>query len=65
MQTLNDKTNIPIVLGCVYKNPGIFKSGRGAVYNTEYIAPTITSMSGGGNKPTIIVKKIVKENKNE
>lgn len=46
------------MLGCVYKNKGQFASGRGAVYDSFYISPTILTMSGGGNKPMIIVKEI-------
>lgn len=40
-------TNKPIILGCVYKNKGTFLNGRGAVYDSECIAPTILTMSGG------------------
>lgn len=42
------RTDNPLVLGCVYKNNGVFLNGRGAVYDTNYIAPTILTMSGGG-----------------
>ena len=50
----NDEKNV-IVLGCVYSNPNnIFMNGRGAVYDTNGYAPTILTMSGGGNKPMII-----------
>lgn len=35
--------------GCVYDNPNNrAESGRGAVYSKFGIAPTITTMSGGG-----------------
>lgn len=51
-------TNKPIILGCIYDNPNNnAKSGRGAVYDINGIAPTIITMVGGGNKPCVIVKK--------
>lgn len=35
-------------MGCVYNNPNNRpESGRGAVYSTYGIAPTIVTMSGG------------------
>lgn len=38
-----------IRLGCVYNNPNNRpESGRGAVYDSYGIAPTIVTMSGGG-----------------
>ena len=51
-----EKINNPVILGCVYKNNGVFLNGRGAVYDTNYIAPTILTMSGGGNKPMIVIR---------
>lgn len=51
-------TNKPIILGCIYDNPNNnAKGGRGAVYDINGIAPTIITMTGGGNKPCVIVKK--------
>lgn len=51
-------TNKPIILGCIYDNPNNnAKSGRGAVYDINGIAPTIVTMVGGGNKPCVVVKK--------
>lgn len=50
------RTDNPLVLGCVYKNNGVFLNGRGAVYDTNYIAPTILTMSGGGNKPMVVIR---------
>ena len=47
-----------IRLGCVYNNPNNRpESGRGAVYDSYGIAPTIVTMSGGGGglEPKIIV----------
>ena len=48
----------PVVkLGDAYSNPNkIGGNGRGAVYDTNGICATITTMSGGGNHPMIIVK---------
>lgn len=41
-------TNKPIILGCIYDNPNNnAKSGRGAVYDINGIAPTIVTMVGG------------------
>lgn len=37
-------------------------NGRGAVYDINGIAPTVVTMSGGGNKPNIIIKTKTKEN---
>lgn len=34
----------------------------GAVYDINGIAPTVVTMSGGGNKPNIIIKTKTKEN---
>lgn len=50
-------SNQPNVLGCVYQNNGVFLSGRGAVYDTNAIAPTVITMSGGGNKIMVIVNE--------
>lgn len=55
--------NKVIKLGCVYSNPkNIGGNGRGAVYDINGIAPTVVTMSGGGNKPNIIIKIKTKEN---
>lgn len=54
--------NKVIKLGCVYSNPkNIGGNGRGAVYDINGIAPTVVTMSGGGNKPNIIIKTKIKE----
>lgn len=46
-----------ITLGCIYANPNHRPiSGRGCIYSTDGIAPTVLTMSGGGNKPYIIVR---------
>ena len=46
---IKKKTNKPIILGCIYDNPNNnAKSGRGAVYDINGIAPTIVTMVGGG-----------------
>lgn len=46
-----------IKLGDAYNNPnGIGGNGRGAVYDTNGICATIVTMSGGGNKPMVIVR---------
>lgn len=49
-------TNKPKIIGCVYENKGVFLNGRGAVYDTDCLSPTILTMSGGGNKPMVIVR---------
>lgn len=50
-----------VKLGDVYSNPkNIGGNGRGAVYSINGYSPTVVTMSGGGNKPMIIVK--VKQN---
>lgn len=47
-----------IRMGCVYNNPNNRpESGRGAVYSTYGIAPTIVTMSGGGNHPFVVVPR--------
>lgn len=51
-------TNQVIKLGDIYSNPkNIGGNGRGGVYSIKGIMPTIVTMSGGGNKPFVIVKK--------
>ena len=48
--------NNVICLGSVYPHPDhIGSSGRGAVYDSNGIAPTILTMCGGGNHPFVIV----------
>lgn len=38
-----------ITLGCIYANPNHRPiSGRGCIYSTDGIAPTVLTMSGGG-----------------
>lgn len=50
--------NEVIKIGCVYSNPNnIGGNGRGAVYLIKGIAPTIVTMSGGGNKPFVVIRK--------
>lgn len=45
-------------IGEVYSNPkNIGGNGRGTVYDTNGFCATITTMSGGGNKPMIIDKR--------
>jgi hypothetical protein len=36
-----------------------FASGRGAVYSTSNICCTLLTVSGGGNMPHILIKKVV------
>ena len=56
MKKLNDA--LPVILGCAYPCPPTgFKAGHAAVYDPRYPAPTLVSMTGGGNKPYTIVKK--------
>lgn len=55
---MSDKeTNKVIKLGNVYYNPkNIGGSGRGAIYDINGISATILTMSGGGNKPFVLIK---------
>lgn len=63
MITLNEGKVIKI--GCIYSNPkNIGGNGRGAVYLADGIAPTIVTMSGGGNKPFVIIMKRSKYEQN-
>ena len=49
---------LPVILGCAYPCPPTgFKAGHAAVYDARYPAPTLVSMTGGGNKPYTVVKK--------
>lgn len=51
-----------IKLGDVYNNPKkIGGNGRGAVYDINGICATITTMSGGGNKPMVIIRGKINE----
>ena len=57
LSTMEKITNKPFVLGCVYDNPNNnAEAGRGAVYDINGISPTILTMSGGGNKPFVIIQ---------
>lgn len=48
---MHTKNNNPIALGYIYSNPkNIFMNGRGCVYHSNGIAPTILTMSGGGTE---------------
>ena len=53
------KTNkLCFVLGTIYdKGKKGSSGGRGAVYSRLGISPTILTMSGGGNKPCVIMKE--------
>lgn len=44
-----------IRFGFVYANPEKFTGGRGDVYSTNGLAPTLVTMQGGGNKPFVLV----------
>lgn len=50
-------------LGDIYPNPSNFKgNGRGGVYAMNGIVPTITTMTGGGNRlHTIYVSRLIPE----
>lgn len=63
---MHTKNNNPIALGCIYSNPkNIFMNGRGCVYHSNGIAPTILTMSGGGNKPFVVVESKISKVKGE
>lgn len=51
------------VIGTVYQTPnnsGQFASGRGAIYSVAYLAPTVITMGGGGNKPHVVIRRTKK-----
>lgn len=49
--------NYVIKVGEVYSNPRkIGGNGRGAVYLPKGLAPTVVTMSGGGNHPFVVVE---------
>ena len=43
----NKNLSKPVIFGCVYENKGVYLGGRGAVYDTRHLSPTILTMSGG------------------
>lgn len=51
-----------IKLGCAFSNPkNIGGGGRGSILDPNGICQTVTTMSGGGNKPFVLIK--VKDDK--
>lgn len=51
------KNNV-LKIGEVYENPKRHSgNGRGAVYDSNGICPTLVTMKGGGNKPFVIIKE--------
>lgn len=63
IKTKDKHSKDTITIGCVYENPNNRPaSGRGCVYDTNGIAPTILTMAGGGNKPCVIVRRKDEQN---
>lgn len=57
-----ERTKEMIKLGCAFSNPkDISGSGRGSVLDPSGICQTVITMSGGGNKPFVLIK--VKDDK--
>jgi hypothetical protein len=56
------------IIGTVYRTPnnsGQFASGRGAIYSISQLAPTIITMGGGGNKPHIPIRRVVRDEESD
>lgn len=54
------------ILGTIYDRKTSFRvTGYGAVYDTEGIISSLTTMQGGGNKPMIVVRSSEREDNNE